>query len=117
MYKKNQKKATVKSESEKGAALVIAILVMLLLAAFVTLVVSRVTTETIITATDSSENKAVAATMASLESTTRDFADVFERKLSPTDADITAVKAMPLPITSLENDYTFTKSINQTGDS
>lgn len=105
------------SGSETGAALVVAIMVMLLLAAFVTLVVSRVTTETVITATDSSENKAVAATMASLESTTRDFADVFERKLTPTAADIDAVRTMPIPIPQLESDYTFTKLINQTRDS
>jgi len=106
-----------KSESEKGAALVIAIMVMLLLAAFVTLVVSRVTTETVITANDSSENRAVAATLASLESTTRDFADVFERKLSPTDADINEIKAKTLPIPELQSNYLFSKEITQTRDS
>lgn len=108
---------SAKSESEKGAALVIAIMVMLLLAAFVTLVVSRVSSETIITANDASENRAVAATMASLESTTRDFADIFERKLSPTAADIAEVKAKLLPIPELQSNYLFTKNIVQTGDS
>ena len=108
---------TPKSESEKGAALVVAIMVMLLLAAFVTLVVSRVTTETIITTVDSSENRAVAATMANLESTTRDFADVFERKLTPTNADITTVEGMPLPLSDLEANYNFTKTITKIGDS
>ncbi len=108
---------SAKSESEKGAALVIAIMVMLLLAAFVTLVVSRVSTETIITANDASENRAVAATMASLESTTRDFADVFERKLSPSTADIDEVKAKLIPIPELESNYLFAKEIRQTGDS
>ncbi len=103
--------------SEKGAALVIAIMVMLLLAAFVTLVVSRVTTETVITSVDSSENRAVAATMASLESTTRDFADVFQRKLSPTNTDISDVEALPLPIPELESDYIFTKTILPTSSS
>lgn len=111
-------KKTFKSpESEKGAALVVAIMVMLLLAAFVTLVVSRVTTETIITTIDSSENNAVAATMASIESTTRDFADVFQRKLTPTNQDIDDVKAKILPIPELETKYLFTKSILQTGSS
>lgn len=106
-----------KSESEKGAALIIAIMVMLLMAAFVTLVISRVSSETIITSVDSAENRSTAAAIAGLESTTRDFADVFQRKLSPTQADITIVQNKQVPITDLTNNYTIVPVIRQTSDS
>jgi hypothetical protein len=116
-FKSNNLDNLTAPNSEQGAALVVAIMVMLLLAAFVTLVVSRVTTETVITGVDSSENRAIAATMGSLESTTRDFADVFQRKLSPTNADIANVEALPMPITQLQADYLFTKRILPTSNS
>lgn len=102
---------SAKRESEKGAALVITILVMLLLIGFVTLVISRVSTETIITSVDSSENQALAATQANLESTSRDFADIFERKLVPTAADITTIKSGTI---SGFGNYNFNKEIRQT---
>jgi hypothetical protein len=102
-----------KPDSEKGAALVIAILIMLLLVGFVSLVVSRVTTETVITSIDSSENGAMAATEANLESTTRDFADIFERKLVPTRGDIETIKAGTI---ADFGKYQFTKDIKATAD-
>lgn len=113
--KSNSNKVGVseKSDSEKGAALVIAILVMLLLIGFVTLVVTRVSSETVITSVDSAENRALAATQASLESTSRDFADIFERKLVPTDKDISTIKAGTI---ADFDDYSFTKEINLTKD-
>lgn len=77
---------------QKGSALVIAILVMLLLMGFVVLAISRTTSEMVITSNDSSESRTYAATEASLESTTRDFVDVFEKKLSPDSADINAIQ-------------------------
>ena len=99
--------------SEKGASLVIAILILLILMGFVTLVVSRVATETILTANDSSENRAFSATMGQLESTTRDFADVFERKLSPTQEDTDNVAAKRITsIPGFEN-YRFDIDINR----
>ena len=44
------------------------------------------------TGNDISEGRAFAASEASLESMTRDFVDVFDRKLVPSDADILAIK-------------------------
>lgn len=98
--------------SENGASLVVALLILILLMGFVALVISRVSTETIITANDSDENRAFAATMAHLETTTRDFADVFERKLSPTQKDIDAVAAKRITseTTGFEN-YNFDVNI------
>jgi hypothetical protein len=100
-------------DPERGAALVIAILVMFLLMGFLTVVVSRVTTETVVTSIDSSENRALAATQANLESTSRDFADIFERKLVPTNEDINIIKAGT--ITGFDN-YLFTKEVRATKD-
>lgn len=105
-------------KSEEGASLVIALLILLLLMGFATLVVSRVSTETIVTSNDVSENRAFAATMAHLESTTRDFADVFERKLTPSEQDIQDVEA--LRITNIANGferYTFDVDITRLGES
>ena len=96
--------------------MVIALLVLLLLMGFVTLAVSRVASETIITSNDAAENETLGATMASLESTTRDFADVFERKLTPTTSDISVVEGLAMPTTGFER-YTFGKIITPTKDS
>lgn len=97
-------------KSESGAAMVIAILVMLLVIGFVTLVMSRVSSETIITSNDSAENRAFGAAEANLESTSREFADVFERKLTPSAGDISAIQASTVP--GFIN-YQFTKNITQ----
>ena len=82
--KSRQFNNSAKIKSEKGSALVIALLILLLLMAFAALAISRTTTEIQMTGNDVSEGKAYAASEASLESMTRDFVDVFERKLVPT---------------------------------
>ena len=104
--------------SERGASMVVALMVLLLLMGFVSLVISRVATETVITYNDSSENKAFAATMAHLEATTRDFADVFERKLTPAQKDIDDVAELRISdlTTGFEN-YSFNVNITPTSSS
>ena len=104
---------TPKNNSQKGSALVIAILVMLLLMGFVVLAISRTTSEMMITSNDSSESRTYAATEASLESTTRDFVDVFERKLSPDLSDIGAIQKKKVP--GFEK-YTFSQKIDKIKD-
>lgn len=81
-----------KTKSEQGAALVIVILVMLLLMGFVAIVLSRVNSETVITANDSAENRSLNAAQALVESNSRDFASLFQRKLSPSTNDIDAIR-------------------------
>jgi hypothetical protein len=98
---------------ENGSALVIAILVMLLMMGFVALAISRTTTETIISANDDAEAKAYAASEASLESTTRDFVDIFERKLSPDDSDIAAIQNQKVP--GFDN-FTFSQKVQKIRD-
>lgn len=92
--KKNFKRGSLNSgkQSEKGAAIVIAILVMMLLLGFVAIVLSRVNTETMLTANDSAENRSYAASQAQVESDTRDFINLFKRKLSPTTGDIDVIR-------------------------
>ncbi|MEZ5308678.1 MAG: hypothetical protein R2684_16150 [Pyrinomonadaceae bacterium] len=97
--------------SERGAALVISIFVLLLLMGFVALAVTRTSNETIITSNDVEESHAYAASEAALDSTTRDLADVFESKLTPSSTDISTVQAKAVP--GFPN-YTFTKSIVKT---
>lgn len=102
-----------KNKSQSGSALVIAILVMLLLMGFVVLAISRTTSEMMMTSNDSSESKTYAATEASLESTTRDFVDIFEKKLSPDSADIEAIQKKRVP--GFEK-YTFSQKIDKIKD-
>lgn len=101
------------NNSQKGSALVIAILVMLLLMGFVALAISRTTSEMMMTSNDSSESRTYAATEASLESTTRDFVDVFEKKLSPDSADIGAIQKKKVP--GFEK-FTFSPKIDKIRD-
>lgn len=104
-----------KTKSEKGAALVIVILVMLLLLGFVAVVLSRVNTETTLTANDSAENRSLAASQAQIESDSRDFINLFKRKLSPPNSDIDVIRASTI---SGFTDYDFSKkTILQTKNS
>lgn len=90
-------KRMTKLDSQKGSALVIALLVLVLLMAFTALAISRTTSEILVTGNDISEGKAYAASEASLENLTRDFVDVFEQKLVPSDNDIQTIKNKPVP--------------------
>ena len=99
---------------ERGAALVIALMVLVLLMGFVALAISKTSTETIVTNNDISESKTYAASEASLENLTRDFVDLFEVKLVPTQADINTISASApqgFP------DYTFQNEIVKTKES
>lgn len=82
-------------KNEEGSATIIALLIMVLLMAFVALAVSRTTTETLATSNDEVESRTFAAAQASLENTTREFDLIFERKLTPTATDIYNVEHAP----------------------
>ncbi len=112
-----ERKLTTDSKSinanvnESGAALVLAILILLLLMGFVALAVSRTSSETIVTNNDVEESRAYAASEAALDSSTRDFADVFESKLAPSTADVNSIQSKPVPGFPK---YTFNKTITKT---
>jgi hypothetical protein len=79
-------------KNEKGSATIIALLVMLLLLAFVALAVSRTTSETLATGNDETESRTFAASQACLENATREFDQIFELKLSPSATDLDNVR-------------------------
>lgn len=100
-------RSTTSGNNEKGSATIIALLIMVLLMAFVALAVSRTTTETLATANDETESKTFAAAQASLENMTRDFDQIFETKLTPSTTDIDAVEdAIP---DGFGSEYDFSK--------
>ena len=84
-------------DNQKGSALIIAILVMILLMGFVVLAIARTTTEMLITSNDMAEARTYAASEASLENTTRAFVDIFNRKLSPDQEDILKIQNTVVP--------------------
>lgn len=96
---------------ERGSATVIAILVMGLLTIFVSLALSRVSSEAMVMGNDASENRAFYAAQGSLETMTRNFSNIFERKLNPLQADLDAVMAASVPGLS---SYTFNQTITTT---
>ncbi|MEZ5345847.1 MAG: hypothetical protein R2681_09870 [Pyrinomonadaceae bacterium] len=100
--------------SERGAALVVALMILVLLMGFVALAISKTSTETIITNNDISESQTYAASEAALENTTRDFVDLFETKLVPSDQDVDQVK---LNVPYGFADYTFLNDIKKTNAS
>src|SRR3982750_4571166 len=80
------------SAGEAGSAMVIALLIMILLMAFVALAVSRTNSETVASSNDEQETLAYEAANASLEVMTRNFNKVFDVKLTIDPADITRIK-------------------------
>ncbi len=103
-----------KRDGQRGAALVVALMVLVLLMGFVALAISKTSTETIITNNDISESQTYAASEAALENTTRDFADLFETKLVPSDQDVSNVK---LGVPAGFADYSFLNDITKTNAS
>jgi Tfp pilus assembly protein PilX len=101
---------------ESGAALIIALMVMVVLLGFAALVLSRTVSETAITVNDTAESRSFNAAEAGLEDTTRDFATTVENKLNPSAADITALETKAVPYFST-NGYTFLKKINSVNKS
>lgn len=76
--------------------MVIALLVMVLLASFVALAITRTNSETIAGANDAAESRTFDAGQASLEVMTRNFDKIFDTKLNPDPTDLTNVEgALP----------------------
>ena len=88
---------TVKPSEQRGSAIVIALLIMVLLLGFVALAVSRTSNETVATSNDAAESRAFEAAQASLEVMTRNFDKIFEVKLNPDTADLNNIKSQNPP--------------------
>jgi hypothetical protein len=112
---KHASTSTAHRHGERGSAIVIALLIMGLLMVFVTLALSRTTTEAMIMGNDAANARSFYAAQASLEVTTRNFNKIFDTKLTPTQTDLTNIQTN----TSTQNawqslfpDYTFTQTIS-----
>ena len=101
-------------KEEKGTAIIIALLVMILLLGFVAIAVSRTRNETVASSNDASETRTFVASQASLEIVTHNFNKIFDTKLNPTDSDLRKIEAK-FP-TGFEKDYDFTQTIKKTGE-
>ncbi len=106
---KNLTNDAVKPDSEKGSAIVIALLIMILLLGFVALAVSRTSNETIATSNDAAESRAFEAAQASLEVMTRNFDKIFEVKLNPDASDLNNVRTQNPP--GFTTNYDFKQDI------
>lgn len=102
-------------KNERGASLVITLLVMTLLLGFVALAISRTASESRVSYNDSADARTMAASEAGLEDATRDFATILENKLNPSTTDMNTVKNSPVP--GFSTNYNITKTLSQVGTS
>ncbi len=107
---------TAQNNSQSGAAMVIALMVMIILLGFAALVLSRTVSETAISVNDNAESRSFNAAEAALEDTTRDFATIVENKLNALPSDIAALKIKRVPYFE-DNGYSFVKKIESVRDS
>ena len=71
---------------QRGSAIVIALLILVLLSVFVALALSRTASEAAAVGNEASEGRTFYAAQGSLEVMTRNFNEVFETKINPSDA-------------------------------
>ena len=84
-------------DGEKGSAIVIVLLVLALMSVFVAFAMSRSSTEAMAVGNETAESRTFYAAQGSLETMTRNFNKIFERRLNPTTTEIGAVSST-LPI-------------------
>ncbi len=80
------------ARSQRGTAMIIAIMVMALLAIFVAAAVSRVTNEARVMGADQANTEAYFAAQAALERMSRNFSNVYDVRIRPTPVDITNIQ-------------------------
>jgi hypothetical protein len=79
-------------ESQRGSATLTSVLIMALMAMFCAAVLSRVTSEALITGNDYAHTQAFYAAQASLEQMSRDFNNIFNVQIKPTTTDLNRIK-------------------------
>lgn len=83
--------------SERGSATVVAILIMGLLTVFVSLALSRASSEAMLMGNDAAEGRAFNAAQASLETMTRNFNKIYDVRLAPIASDLTGIQNAAVP--------------------
>lgn len=98
-------------KGERGSATIIAILIMGLLTVFVSLALSRSSSEAMLMGNDAAEGRAFNAAQASLETMTRNFNKIYDIRLAPTPADLTNIQYAAVPYFT---NYGFVQTITAT---
>lgn len=114
MPQKNFEKSQTVQNGERGVSLVVAILTLLFLMGFVTVVLTMAVSETRMASNETAEGRSFAVAQAGLEDTTSDFSDLFQYVLSPTQAQIDSIQDLPL---DGFNGFTVERSIQKVGTS
>ena len=112
-YVRNADDSAAGMSDERGSAIVIALLIMVLLLGFVAMAVTRTTNETVASSNDTAETRTFEAAQASLETMTSNFDKIFQVKLAPESNDIKKVKNSKPP--EFEN-YIFEQNIEKIED-
>lgn len=108
-----------KSE-ETGSAIIIALFVMILVGAFAVLALTRISSEAAEVGNETAQGRTFYAAQASLETMTRNFNKVFETKLNPSSAEISAVRTGVVPglDSRIGGDFDFSnQEVDQTSQS
>lgn len=109
-----------KRASERGSAIVIALLVLALVSVFVAFALSRTAAEAAAVGNETSEARTMYAAQGSLETMTRNFNKVFEQKLNPSQTDLDKVtnpNVIPGLSRALGGQYDFVQELDQTSAS
>lgn len=101
-----------KSGGERGAALAIAIITVAILAVVALTALAFSSTEARIAGGDLRRTQTFYATAAGLEKMTNDFSALFQKKLTPTAADLNAIEAAP-PDALRNEGFTFVQSLDE----
>ncbi len=102
------------NSDQRGSALVIALFVLALISVFVALALSRTAAEASAVGNETSEARTMYAAQGSLETMTRNFNKIFERKLNPSTTDLTAVETGIVP--GLEPQFEFDQELDRTSE-
>ena len=105
-----------RNRDQRGSAIIIALLIMILLMGFVALAITRTTNETIAASNDAAETRTFEAAHASLEIMTQNFDKIFDDKLNPEPSDITRIKGQhptDNQTPSVFSKYSFNQDIQQ----
>lgn len=104
-------KANKDRTAERGSAIVICLFVLALITVFVTIALTRTSSEALAVGNETAEGRTFYAAQGSLEVMTRNFNKVFEVKLNPTTADLNSIRTGAVPNLTA---YTFVQELDQT---
>lgn len=101
---------TIKRDGERGAALVMSLLIMALLSVIAVAVLAAVSTEANIAASDMERTRTFYAAEAGIERMTNKFSALFRTKTRPVDSDLTTIAA-DYPSELVTDGFSFTQTL------